>query len=614
MDFVTITDEDSIDGCLEIAHLPDTFVSVKLNARFAHSRQAIQILCFGITPEHHEWLTGHPRSIEEVAAYLDDRDITAGLAHPFRTITTPLTSEQRHMLGTLFRLWETRNGAQPHEINAPAAAMVEAIGGNAIAGSGDRTGENVGKTWTKTPYAATAEELLGHLRAGRVTPHGIERTPVAPSAHRTHTYELRRRTTSDPQTVATVVTGGVSDPALARTLDELRARGVPGHAIELTDTLTHARGDLIHLCGSGEAAERAAQIADSAAIPVVSSFGSALHHSSRLVLSPSQAADQQLIALGIDPSRIRRWELGVNPERFSPAHYHPAAMPAAGDGAVARINLLYSGPLDEDHEVELLADAFQLAHERDPRLHLVLAGAGPDEAELRRRLGGTATFRGPLDGDTLAQAYASADLLVCPNADGYGQPILDAQASGLAVLAVGDGALGFWSAVREVFPLARTQRCWFHKIANVLGALPKSAHPGAKKALAEIWNAEDKDHARAAVKAFAGAYGAKFPKAAAKVTGDEDELLAFYDYPAEHWVHLRTTNPIESTFATVRLRTKVTKGHGSKAAGLAMAFKLIESAQARWRLVNAPHLVALVRAGARFERGVLAERPARAAA
>jgi transposase-like protein len=114
------------------------------------------------------------------------------------------------------------------------------------------------------------------------------------------------------------------------------------------------------------------------------------------------------------------------------------------------------------------------------------------------------------------------------------------------VLAIGDGALGFWKAAREVFPQAATQRCWFHKIANVLGALPKSAHPGAKKALAEIWNAEDKDHARAAVKAFAAAYGARFPKAAAKVTEDEDDLLAFYDYPAEHWVHLRTTNPISS--------------------------------------------------------------------
>ena len=177
------------------------------------------------------------------------------------------------------------------------------------------------------------------------------------------------------------------------------------------------------------------------------------------------------------------------------------------------------------------------------------------------------------------------------------------------VLAAGDGALGFWGALREVFPQTAEQRCWFHKSANVLAALPKSAHPGAKKALAEIWGAEDKQHARAAVKAFEAAYAAKFPKAAAKITGDLDQLLAFYDYPAEHWVHLRTTNPIESTFATVRHRTKVTKGPGSRAAGLAMAFKLIESAQDRWRAVNAPHLVALVRAGATFTNGKLVERP-----
>jgi putative transposase len=176
------------------------------------------------------------------------------------------------------------------------------------------------------------------------------------------------------------------------------------------------------------------------------------------------------------------------------------------------------------------------------------------------------------------------------------------------VLAVGDGALGFWAALRETFPEAREQRCWFHKMGNVLSALPKSAHPGAKRALAEIYNAEDRDHARRAASAFGTAYGAKFPKATAKITDDLDVLLAFYDYPAEHWIHLRTTNPIESTFATVRLRTRVTKGPGSRAAGLAMAFKLIESAQARWRAVNAPHLVALVRAGAKFERGLLVER------
>lgn len=177
------------------------------------------------------------------------------------------------------------------------------------------------------------------------------------------------------------------------------------------------------------------------------------------------------------------------------------------------------------------------------------------------------------------------------------------------VLAVGDGALGFWKAMREVFPTTREQRCWFHKQANVLAALPKSAHPGALAAIREIYNAEDIDHAQVAIKAFEVDYGAKYPKAVAKIVDDADVLLEFYKYPAEHWIHLRTTNPIESTFATVRLRTKVTKGPGSRAAGIAMAYKLIDAAQARWRAVNAPHLVALVRAGAVFHKGKLLERP-----
>jgi putative transposase len=177
------------------------------------------------------------------------------------------------------------------------------------------------------------------------------------------------------------------------------------------------------------------------------------------------------------------------------------------------------------------------------------------------------------------------------------------------VLAVGDGALGFWKAMREVFPDTREQRCWFHKQANVLAALPKSVHPGALAAMREIYNAEDVDQAQLAIKAFEIDYGAKYPKAVAKIVDDADMLLEFYKYPAEHWVHLRTTNPIESTFATVRLRTKVTKGPGSRAAGIAMAYKLIDAAQARWRAVNAPHLVALVRAGAVFHKGKLLERP-----
>jgi putative transposase len=197
------------------------------------------------------------------------------------------------------------------------------------------------------------------------------------------------------------------------------------------------------------------------------------------------------------------------------------------------------------------------------------------------------------------------------SAESWADLLRDCRRRGMTapVLAIGDGALGFWGGLREVFPEAKEGRCWFHKIANVLAALPKSAHPGAKKALAGIWNAEDKNHALAAAKAFDAAYGAKFPKAAAKITADLDQLLAFYDFPAEHWIHLRTTNPIESTFATVRHRTKITRGPGSRAAGLAMAFKLIESAQDHWRLVNAPHLVALVRSGATFTNGKLIERP-----
>jgi putative transposase len=197
------------------------------------------------------------------------------------------------------------------------------------------------------------------------------------------------------------------------------------------------------------------------------------------------------------------------------------------------------------------------------------------------------------------------------SAESWADLLRDAKRRGMAapVLAVGDGALGFWKAIRDVFPETAEQRWWWHKLGNVLAALPKSVHPAAKRALTEIYNAEDKTHARAAATAFAAEFGAKWPKATAKITDDLDVLTAFYDYPAEHWIHLRTSNPIESTFATVRLRQRVTKGPGSRTAGVAMAFKLIEPAQRRWRCVNAPHLVPLVRAGATFINGKLVERP-----
>jgi putative transposase len=176
------------------------------------------------------------------------------------------------------------------------------------------------------------------------------------------------------------------------------------------------------------------------------------------------------------------------------------------------------------------------------------------------------------------------------------------------VLAVGDGALGFWVAVRDVFPETRHQRDWVHKTANVLDALPKSVHGRAKKAIREITEAENKAEAKKAVKEFAQEFGVKWPKAVEKVTNDEEALLAYYDYPAEHWRHLRTTNPIESPFATVRARTDITKGPGNREAGVAMIFKLLEAQEGRWRRLNGYRLIPLVRAGARFVNGELVER------
>jgi putative transposase len=175
------------------------------------------------------------------------------------------------------------------------------------------------------------------------------------------------------------------------------------------------------------------------------------------------------------------------------------------------------------------------------------------------------------------------------------------------VLAVGDGALGFWAAVRDVFPTTRHQRDWVHKIRNVLDSLPKSVQRRAKGAIKEISCAENKIEAGKAIEAFASEFGAKWPKALSKITCEKEALLAFYDFPAEHWRHLKTTNPIESTFAPVRARTDLTKGPGSREAGLAMIYKLLEAAEGRWRKLTGSQLVALVRAGARFVNGELVE-------
>ena len=171
------------------------------------------------------------------------------------------------------------------------------------------------------------------------------------------------------------------------------------------------------------------------------------------------------------------------------------------------------------------------------------------------------------------------------------------------ILAIGDGNLGLWAAVRDVYPEAREQRCWKHKMANILDKLPKRLQARAKELLHEILYAPDRESALEGIAIFSEEYAARYPKAVETLTKNQDRLLTFFDFPAEHWPHLRTTNPIESTFATIKARTRKTKGAGSRKAGRAMAFKLLLAREQRWRRVNAPHLVALVLAGVEFPNG-----------
>lgn len=199
-------------------------------------------------------------------------------------------------------------------------------------------------------------------------------------------------------------------------------------------------------------------------------------------------------------------------------------------------------------------------------------------------------------------------------ADGYRESeqswkslLLDVKARGLVVdpkLATGDGALGFWKALPQVYPSTREQRCWVHKTANVLDKLPKRLQPEAKDKIHQIWMAPTKVDADKAFDLFVATYQAKYPKATECLSKDRDVLLTFYDFPAEHWIHLRTTNPIESTFATVRLRHRRTKGNGSRLACLTMVFKLMQSAEKRWRLLNGAKLLPDVIQGVTFIDGI----------
>jgi len=181
------------------------------------------------------------------------------------------------------------------------------------------------------------------------------------------------------------------------------------------------------------------------------------------------------------------------------------------------------------------------------------------------------------------------------------------------VVAVGDGALGFWAAAREVWPETREQACWCHKLVNVLDKLPRRLQPRAKRALHEMMYAESRAECEAAQVRFADEYQAKYPKAVESLAANWERLTAFFDFPAEHWKHLRTTNVIESAFATVRLRERATRGAGSRTKGLLMAFKLLDMAQRRWRRLDGAQLLPLVRGGEKFTDGVRAE-PKRSAA
>jgi glycosyltransferase involved in cell wall biosynthesis/predicted metal-dependent phosphoesterase TrpH len=634
MDFVTITDHDTIDGVLEIAGDSRVFISVELTCWFREEPQAVHVLCLGITPAQFADLQAISNCVESVAEYLHEHEITRALAHPFYAVEAPLTPRHRRRLAQLFGAWEVRNGARAKELNLPAFVYVETHGGTGVGGSDDHAGVDIGRTWTETPRADTPAEFLSHIRAGRAHAGGdqgsaakwahaamalavrsldrggeedrldpatvlrmVERVmsegearrgamgaDLAPQdarallrawldavelghlssadllaamqdddfrhrdlfrrARRAHERKLARAVDDivagvgahgaaglaagatqlfdacvaaipyapaaaflgkeksklaggrdgigEPRRVALVADGVGGMHGVTHTLQELRHRGVPGFEVEVVSTdaiadrrlgavadveipfyaglevgvpslptiveaLAEGRYDLVHLCTPGPAGIAALLTARVMDLPVLGSYHTELaayaglrsadpaleavaqgamsmfYSQCSVVLSPSEASDAVLGTLGIAADRVGRWDRGVDIARFSPDRRVPDAF---GDG----INVLYAGRLTREKGADLLADAFLAARERDPRLHLVLAGGGPEEEMLRARLGEHATFLGWLEGDALADAYASADLfLFASRTDTFGQVLLEAQASGLPVVAVAEG-------------------------------------------------------------------------------------------------------------------------------------------------------------------------------
>jgi glycosyltransferase involved in cell wall biosynthesis/predicted metal-dependent phosphoesterase TrpH len=640
MDFVTITDHDTIDGVLQIADRPDVFVSEELTAHFRGEPQLVHVLCYGITLDDHEWLQAHSDNVERCAIYMHEREIACALAHPYYAVGAPLTARHRRRLAEMFRVWEVRNGARARELNAPAATYIAALDGAGIGGSDDHAGVDVGRTWTEVPHAASAAELLACVRKGNVAAGGREGSAakwahaaialaarslgrgeaggagaggtlnpyavltmaarvlregdaregsggcdLTPSdarallhawlaaveldhlderglidymqheefshsrlhrrACRAHERRLqaavgealqaiagcgsieaaalslfegciaaipyapasaflaRERAKidadggeGDPPRVALIADGIGATHGVSRTIEEIRHRGVPGCEIEVvgTDphvdrrlaavaevevpfypglrigvpsltaavqTLSEGGFDAIHVCAPGPAGTAGALLARALRLPLIGSYHTeltayaalrsgqqeiasamasavgAFYRACDLVLSPSAASDAALLEIGVSPERVMRFDRGVDADRFTPSL---RTRPPQGAGERERIEVLYAGRITREKGVELLADAFLAAASRDGRLHLVLAGDGPERQLLSEHLGDRASFRGWLHGEDLAAAYANADVFLFPSAtDTFGQVILEAQASGLPVVAVAAG-------------------------------------------------------------------------------------------------------------------------------------------------------------------------------
>jgi len=645
MDLVTITDHDTIAGVLQIVDRPDVFVSEELTAHFRGEPQAVHVLCYGISPDDHDWLQANRGDVELCAAYMYERDIACALAHPYYHVGAPLTARHRRRLAQLFDVWEVRNGARARELNRPAATYVATLDGAGIGGSDDHAGVDIGRTWTQTPLARTPQEFLAHVRRGAVVAGGAQGSAakwahaaialaaralgsvgegaagapdpasvlsmarrllsegdarhgtidgggaVSPAdarcllrawlraveldhldaagliaymqderfshsdlyrrACRAHERKLRvaieqalgaargegdvmsaatglfesctaaipyapataflanerakldtRREDGETPRVAILADGIGSTHGVTRAVEEIRSRGVDGFEIEVvgTDpevdrrlsavaefevpyypglrigvpslsaavqTIADGSFDLIHVCSPGPVGVVGALVSRGLGVPLLGSYHTELtayaglrsgerrvadamamgvrvfYGACDLVLSPSPASDATLAGIGVAAEKVARWDRGVDTRRFDPALRQAALDEQAARGQdkpADAVDVLYAGRITREKGADLLADAFLLARAQNPRLRLVLVGGGPEEQQLRERVGDGAVFRGWLEGDALARAYAGADVfLFASRTDTFGQVVLEAQASGLPVVAVAEG-------------------------------------------------------------------------------------------------------------------------------------------------------------------------------